>query len=70
MAHADGDYSVPEREALENLQHVQQLWPEAITAVRELSEHIADICRDAGLPSARIDAVVNAKVHREFFRLP
>jgi methylphosphotriester-DNA--protein-cysteine methyltransferase len=43
-----------EREALDQLKHVQQLWPEEIAAVRHVSDSLAGLCRQAGLPSARI----------------
>lgn len=59
-----------EREALDQLKHVQQLWPEEIAAVRHLSDSLAGLCRQAGLTSGRINALIDTKVRREFFQFP
>ena len=64
MAGAD---AAAEREALDQLKHAQQLWPEEIAAVRHLSDSLAGLCRQAGLTSARINALIDAKIRREFF---
>ena len=65
-----GADAAAEREALDQLKHAQQLWPEEIAAVRHLSDSLAGLCRQAGLTSARINGLIDEKVRREFFHFP